>query len=345
MNISIDTLRSGGLITNYYCNSRCKHCAYCCGPGWPRDYIDSDGVGRNLKALKRAGCHSVHIGGGEPLLDPERLTKVLEVCRDEGVNVEYVETNAGWVGGGDRHEIDGNGSGRVDAILDSLKTRGLDTLLISISPFHNEFIPWRMTRTLIEACGRTGISVFPWVEGFIPDITAFPEERNHSLDEYEERFGPGYVAALPSRYWVSPRGRAVETFAPYSDPIPTPRLLEANTRPCLELFDTSHFHVDLYGNYIPGVCTGLAVSVDDLGSPLDPDRYLFITSLMSDGLAGLYDEAVHEYGYEPPESCSGKCELCYDIRTFLVLRKEVDSPDLQPTKFYRQYRHGLGVTL
>ena len=40
------------------------------------------------------GCPSVHIGGGEPLLRPDKLQAVLEAASDCGVGIDYVETNS-----------------------------------------------------------------------------------------------------------------------------------------------------------------------------------------------------------------------------------------------------------
>jgi hypothetical protein len=40
-------LSSGGLITNYYCTSRCAHYLYCCSPQWEKRYIDETTARRN----------------------------------------------------------------------------------------------------------------------------------------------------------------------------------------------------------------------------------------------------------------------------------------------------------
>jgi hypothetical protein len=36
----------------------------------------------------------VHIGGGEPLLKPDQLGRVLEIADETGIRVDYVETNS-----------------------------------------------------------------------------------------------------------------------------------------------------------------------------------------------------------------------------------------------------------
>ncbi len=93
---NIKNLRSGGLITNYFCTSSCKHCLYKCSPHWEKRYIERDTVKKNLMSIRALGCRSVHIGGGEPLLRPDKLGTVLEVASEIGISVEYVETNSSW---------------------------------------------------------------------------------------------------------------------------------------------------------------------------------------------------------------------------------------------------------
>ena len=328
MQTRLAPLRSGGLMANYVCSSRCKHCAYFSGPEWSNDYIDEDTARRTLRILKRHGCSSIHIGGGEPFLGRERLADLVGWCFDADVHVEYVETNASWY----------NASDGADQLLREVSRRGLDTLLISISPFHNEFVPWRKTRDLIEACRIEGVAVFPWVEGFVPDISALDADVTHTIDEYEERYGEGYLENLPARYWISPRGRAIETFRRFEVAGSAAEVVARSPGSCRELYDSSHFHIDLYGNYIPGVCSGLAISIDDLEGEIDAGKYPFITRLMSEGIRSLLENAIETHGFVPRDSYGGKCDLCYHIRRYLVLEREVSTADLNPVELYSRMR-------
>ena len=92
----IKRLVSGGLITNYFCASSCRHCLYNCSPQWEKSYIRPQTAEKNLATIRRLGCASVHIGGGEPLLRPDALGDVLKIAGKVGVSVEYVETNSSW---------------------------------------------------------------------------------------------------------------------------------------------------------------------------------------------------------------------------------------------------------
>ena len=324
--MNIPTLRSGGLITNYYCSSSCKHCAYFCGPRWSRRYIDEATARRVLAAIKRQGCNSIHIGGGEPFLNRAGLIDVAGWCSEERVAVEYIETNAGWI----------NDEDDASKTLHSLMELGIHTLLVSMSPFHNEFIPWRKTKSLVALCKKLGMSVFPWVEEFAGDIGALPENVPHRIDEYEELFGPGYLENLPSRYWISMRGRAVETYKSFHETLRAEDIVASWSDPCTELLDTSHFHVDLFGNYIPGICSGLAIDVDDLDVQINSQRYQFFTTLMEQGIGGLYGFAVDKFGYTAKDGYFHKCELCYDIRRHIAFTVDPVPRDISPVELYAQ---------
>lgn len=322
--LNIKRLQSGGVITNYSCTSRCAHCLYNCSPHWGKDYIDELTAARNLRTIKSLGCHSVHIGGGEPFLNLQGLAKVLRVARQSAVAVEYVETNSSWYKNQDS----------AVAILQEMKRAGLTTLLVSISPFHNEHIPFYRVKGVIEACRLAGISVFPWIREFIPEIDSMDDRLPHKLSEYTEKFGSRYVQKIPYRYWVHFGGRALKT---YRDILPSKdlqTLFSSSGGGCTELTGTSHFHLDLFGNYIPGLCSGLSIECDDLGSPLQPERYPLISMLFERGIRAFFDLAVGEFGFEPSDRYLSKCHLCFEIRSHLVLRKNAPFRELQPRGHY-----------
>lgn len=321
----IPKLISGGIITNYNCTSRCRHCLYRCSPAWPRDYIDCETTRKNLEMIRAKGCSAIHIGGGEPLLNPESVAMVLDVAAAVGIYVEYVETNSSWF-----RDLE-----NACMILEELRRHGLTSVLVSISPFHNEYIPFYKVRGVLEACRLTGISVFPWISEFIDDIILFDESTHHALEEYERHFGDGYVAALPCRYWISPGGRALETFSGNIRGISIDRLSVDGSGGCSELAETSHFHMDLYGHYIPGLCSGLAIRRDDLAAPLDPESYPIISRLYARGIGEFLAYARERFEFHPSRSLYGsKCELCYEIRRFLVVNRGLTSHELQPVGHY-----------
>ncbi len=98
--------------------------------------------------------------------------------------------------------------------------------------------------------------------------------------------------------------------------------------------DISHFHLDLHGDYIPGLCAGLAIKRQDLGKPLPVEKYPFLTTLYSSGISGLLEKARQDYGFEPGGAYMTKCHLCLEIRKFLSNLPGLDCGELKPRDFY-----------
>ena len=323
--LTIRRLASGGVITNYHCVSSCGHCLYNCGPHRPKDYLDDKTAETIFERIAALSCRSVHIGGGEPLLDPARLMAVLEAARATGMGIDYVETSSAWF-------VDET---QAVEVLERLRDAGLNTLLVSISPFHNARIPFSRVRSVIAACRRTGLQVFPWVNAFVRDLDRLGADRPHAMADFEAAFGPDYLRRIPDRYWIHLGGRALETFRPVMPSRDIETVLQHSPGNCAPaLKDTSHFHIDLYGNYVPGLCAGLAIAMEDLGRPLPAGKYPLIDVLASDGIGGLYAMARDRYGYAPRRvAYLSPCDLCTEIRRFLVWQ-EHGFTELAPGGFY-----------
>lgn len=324
--LKIKRLVSGGLITNYFCASRCRHCLYNCSPHWDKEFIQPQTAEKNLRTIRELGCSSVHIGGGEPLLKPDALGEVLEIAGQVGVEIEYVETNSAWFKDPDS----------AIATLLKLRQQGLQTLLVSISPFHNEYIPFSRVKGVIAAARQASIGIFPWISDFIADLSKLDVTGTHSLKEYEALFGQGYVVRLLQRYWVHMGGRALETFRPHLAEKSAKEICDENTGGCAaELANTQHFHLDLFGNYIPGLCSGLSIKREDLGKPLSAKKYPVLTMLFDHGIRGIFKMSQDMFDYTPAEdSYINKCDLCTEIRTLFV-KNDFGSPaELNPRQFY-----------
>jgi len=320
-------LVSGGLITNYFCASRCRHCLYNCSPNREKNYITPRTAELNLRTIRELGCSAVHIGGGEPLLRPGALGDILQIAARVGVAVEYVETNSAWF----------KNPHSAETMLLNLRKQGLHTLLVSISPFHNEYIPFSKVKGVIDAARQAGISIFPWISEFIADLSEMDAASTHSVADFEDRFGRGYMMRLPQRYWIHMGGRALETFRPYFAKNSAEQILDENTGSCAaELLNTGHFHLDLYGNYIPGLCTGLSIKREHLGKALPSEKYPILTILFYKGIRGIFKMAEKEFDYTPTKECYiNKCDLCTEIRTLFVQNDFGGAAELNPREFYK----------
>ena len=325
-NFSITRLISGGVITNYSCVSRCDHCLYNCGPHREKDYLEPSLAEAIFNRIEALGCRSVHIGGGEPLLSPKKLIEVLHAARAAGMGIDYVETNSAWF-----IDID-----QANVVLKELRQAGVRTLLVSISPFHNAHIPYARVRGVIRACRRAGMQVFPWVDEFSRDLGRLDGNTTHAISEFAGIFGPDYLRQIPRRYWIHFGGRALETFREVYPVFPATDILENSPASCAQaLGDTTHFHIDLYGSYIPGLCAGLSIDMEDLGRTLSSGKYPLLDRLTKTGIRGLYDLARHSCGYRPIRGTYlNHCDLCTEIRTFLLSTEERSFPELSPKGFY-----------
>ena len=325
---TIKKLKSGGLITNYFCTSSCRHCLYNCSPRWEKRYIRSATAAKILVKIRSLGCRAVHIGGGEPLLRPAELVKVLEAADQAGVAIEYVETNSSWFKDIELAKI----------LLAELRSKGLNTLLVSISPFHNEQIPFSKVKGVMEAAKQVGVGIFPWVSDFISDLSQFDPATPHILDEYRQVYGDKYLEQISQRYWIHLGGRALETFRALLGQKTCQQILAENRGGCaVELSDTSHFHFDLFGNYIPGLCAGLAIGQDDLGSALSTEKYPILANLYLNGIRGFLEFSRKNYDFSPQRTdYINKCDLCTEIRMHLVKNNYDKSAELSPTEFYMQ---------
>ena len=314
-------LTSGGLMVNYRCSARCGHCLYNCSPDRERAYISPDLAREVFARVRELGTPSMHISGGEPFLEEDKLCAVLQAAQEADMPIDYIETSSSFV------------TDEESALRSVLRVRelGVRTLSLSISPYHNEFIPMDKVLTLSQACREAGVTPSMWIDEFFPDMTALPTNVAHSRAEYEAYFGKNYWAQLRPRFGLQMLGRALKTHAKDMPTVSTSRIPHMG-RSCAELGSLSHYHIDLYGRYIPPSCPGLSLPLSALGVELDPAAYPVYTRLAQDPRSLL--DFCKAHGFLPQGSYYNRCHLCQDMRLFLYKTFPGAFPELAPASFY-----------
>jgi hypothetical protein len=335
---SIPPLVSGGVMVSYRCTNECRHCLYRCSPRQPDEWMTL-GMAESVFAALGPGneprLRDVHIAGGEPTIRMDLLVDVVRVAARAGVRLSYVETNAHWCTDGGK-ALDG---------MRRLKDAGLPGILVSVSMFHNEFVPFRNTRHAVEAArevfGPGG--TFLYLPHMYEILSQMPDDGRHSLDESARWAGvvdrPEIIAQL---YQVIPSGRACDglrdSFA--ARPASSFRGMD-----CLrDLTSTMHFHVDHHGDLFTGLCAGLApATIDDLHPEIVEGTHPVFHRLAAEGPHGLMVMAARDHGYTEREAgYVSKCDICMDVRGRLHGTGEF--PELRPASFYAEQLAGKGIT-
>ncbi len=311
-------------MLSYRCTSRCRHCVYCCSPSMPDQWVTDEALDKIFKSLHHEKyLQGIHIAGGEATLQMDRLLKTLEKAETYEIPVDYVETN-GWWGGDSEKAYD---------ICHQLKDAGLQTLLISVSMFHTEFIPFRDVKQAVEVAedvfGERNVII--WLSHIFKLMDSLQYDSTMPLNEFTSRTGltaEQWLGAYP----VAPGGRAADELRSCYRTYPALHFAGQN---CSEdLQNTEHFHIDLHGNYFPGFCAGLqAATADCLHPTITSEENPVFMTLCESGPCGLLEFAARHYGYaETKQGYISKCDLCLDVRRFLAGADYFS--ELQPAYFY-----------
>ncbi len=98
-----------------------------------------------------------------------------------------------------------------------------------------------------------------------------------------------------------------------------------------------HNHFDNYGNFVAGYCGGISLGhwkdLEELISVgIDLNEHPVLRFLVAEDVKGLLDFA-RDLGYrEAPGGYLSKCDLCLDLREYLVSRGNFT--ELSPKEFY-----------
>lgn len=331
MQIQIPALSSGGLIFAYQCSNRCRHCLYASAPEW-RDWADEATIDTMVEQLagQRKFLTGIHIGGGEPLLRPKLIAYAIRKLNEYYIPVDYVETNAFWC----------YNDSKTEAVFNMLKDAGLHAILISVSPFHLEYVPKEKTDRAIRIASKIfgPDQVAIYTQYFYRQFEELDEKQTVPLEDYIQAIGEENAPMiLASECNLIPNGRAAVSLESLFAKRPASTFWGETCK--REITDPHHIHIDLYGHYTAGLCAGLslgnAFDLSSLYQSVDLDERPLLKILYEEGIEALFKWAVEQHGYrERPEGYIAKCHLCLDIRRFLV-RKGQLYPELAPLEFYQ----------
>ena len=312
--LNAGTLTHGGVMVNYRCNAACRHCLYSCSPTrGPAAYIDEESAEKICRLLRKGGCRSVHIGGGEPFLDLDGLLMAVRKLKRAGIKLEYIETNAFWAAGTSAQK-------EAREKLERLLAEGGNTLCISIDPFHAEYVPWGAPLALAELCDKTGMDYFLWKREFVPVLSKLDPKKAHPRPEMEKILSGKYINNTARLYGIGCGGRAVNIEREFSALYPAEKFA-ADKSPCRNLLSTGHFHTDQEGFFIPPRCTGIRIPLSEAVEGIPEGKYPVFEALYYGGLNALMDYAL-KAGFSPDtEGYPSRCNLCFHLRYFLTERK------------------------
>ena len=270
--------------------------------------MTEDAMDKTYALLREGGCHSVHIGGGEPFLNFEGLLTLCEKGMRYGVLVDYVETNASWATDEDT----------IKRKLSALKKARVDTLCISIDPYHAEYVPYANPLRLAEVCQKVGFGFFLWQQRFVNMLRNTDPHTAHTRAALEKTVGKNYVSDTASAYGIRFGGRAVQIEMENATCKPVDELLKGGTgKRCDGLVDTGHFHVDMYNRFIPPGCTGFVIPMEDVVRGIPDGKYPVFEASYTGGTAALYELAKAEGFIADAAGYATRCQLCFFMRKYL----------------------------
>ena len=147
MNVYLENLEKIEFVVTSACTGKCKHCS----EGDHRktcERIDPDVAADAVRKIaEKYSIKTVMTFGGEPLLHPFAVEKIIGAARDMNIPRRQVITNGYF--SEDREKI--------KEFAESLARCGVNDLLLSVDAFHQETIPLEVVRAFAKEVIARGI--------------------------------------------------------------------------------------------------------------------------------------------------------------------------------------------
>jgi hypothetical protein len=166
------------LMVTRRCNMRCAHCSVESGPQL-RDEPSERELLERIRQAAAADVRSVNLTGGEPMLRPRTVIRLVREARRLGV-LTSLTTNGSW----------GRSAVRAQRGVRALRRAGLAVLTVSVDRYHDEFqgpTPALLIARAAEAAGlyvRVNLVVPAGEDGLAPLVAPFEGLRRTSLRFY-----------------------------------------------------------------------------------------------------------------------------------------------------------------
>jgi hypothetical protein len=270
----------------------------------------------------------IHLSGGEATLRPAFLELAVRKTLAKGIRLSYLETNGFYATTVDK----------AKSMFAPLKAAGLNAVLVSVSPYHNERIPLRHTLNCLEAAvevfGEDG--VFPWLSHFIPMLARLDPEVPHPLEDF---FAANGLADDPRKLLglvpLTPGGRVPEGLPELFIRQPAENFQGGH---CLDILtNVDHFHIDPEGNLFTGHCPGIiSARVPDIHHEKSLEEDPIFVSLAFGGPYALMQLATERTGFTPDSAgYVSPCDLCFQVRQHMHRSVPGAWPELDPVTFYQ----------
>jgi hypothetical protein len=328
---------SGGILLSYKCSAACRHCMYACSPKWKGDWITREDLETLLSTLARwiapspwgaqtmSLNHGLHFTGGEPFLNFDLLVEAAEMAEELKIPSTFVETNCSWCASDET----------AREKLERLRQAGLKGILISVNPFYAEHVPFERTERCIRVSQAVfGRNVMVYQAAYYDRFKQLGIKERIPLEDYIALTQRERLAEHVELFLM---GRATRQLRDFYPRYPARRFFDEPCRPTF-LRDW-HNHFDNYGNFMPGYCGGLSLGHwRDLDTLVEEgialDEHPVLRFLIAEDIQGLLDFAG-DFGYrETEEGYLSKCDLCLDVRTYLVSQRDFE--ELRPREFYER---------
>ncbi|MFC1569994.1 radical SAM protein [bacterium] len=330
MQFNISEISSGGIILSYQCSNQCRHCLYACAPDCC-EWMTENNIDQILEGIAghRKFLNGLHFAGGEPFIKPDLLEYAIRKAVSLSLPIAYVETNGFWCRQKDS----------ALALMQRMKDAGLQSILVSCSPFHQEFIPFESVQNAVhiaeQVFGPSGVLIY--TSYFYDQLSNIHPKQPLPFELYIDAIGEEKASmAFATEYGLIPNGRAATQLAYLYDHRPASAYFGETCK--RELSSPHHIHIDLYGHYIAGLCAGIVLgdgrNLDVLYQGVELNDKPVLQCLVEGGVEALYQWAVKNYKYqEDLKGYIAKCHLCLDIRRHLLASGQ-KFQELAPEEFY-----------